>query len=53
MIIANDLSKHYFGDDYIEVYIVTKEDVKKISGSKKEVAEKIVEKVKKLVENYV
>jgi phosphopantothenoylcysteine decarboxylase/phosphopantothenate--cysteine ligase len=48
MIIANDLSKHYFGDDYIEVYIVTKEDVKKISGSKREVAEKIVEKVKEL-----
>ena len=48
MIIANDLSKHYFGDDYIEVYIVTKEDVKKISGSKKDVAEKIVEEVKEL-----
>ena len=48
MIIANDLSKHYFGDDYIEVYIITKSEVEKVSGSKKEVAEKIVEKVKKL-----
>ncbi|ACV23903.1 bifunctional phosphopantothenoylcysteine decarboxylase/phosphopantothenate--cysteine ligase CoaBC [Methanocaldococcus fervens] len=51
MIIANDLSKHYFGDDYTEVYIITKDDVEKVSGSKKEVAEKIVEKVVGLVKS--
>lgn len=51
MIIANDLSKHYFGDDYIEVYIITKYEVEKISGSKKEISERIVEKVKKLVKS--
>ncbi len=49
MIIANDLSKYYFGDDNIEVYIITNSYIEKLSGTKKEVAEKIVEKVKDMV----
>ncbi|WP_456416068.1 bifunctional phosphopantothenoylcysteine decarboxylase/phosphopantothenate--cysteine ligase CoaBC [Methanocaldococcus sp.] len=49
MIIANDLSKYYFGDDNIEVYIITNSYIEKLSGIKKEVAEKIVEKVKDMV----
>ncbi|EHP86258.1 phosphopantothenoylcysteine decarboxylase/phosphopantothenate/cysteine ligase [Methanotorris formicicus Mc-S-70] len=49
MVIANDLSKHYFGDDYNEVVIISKNNlIKKISGKKTEIAKEIVDEVKKL-----
>ncbi|WP_456418352.1 bifunctional phosphopantothenoylcysteine decarboxylase/phosphopantothenate--cysteine ligase CoaBC [Methanocaldococcus infernus] len=49
IIIANDLSKNYFGSDNIEAYIIKKYgEVKKCHGSKKEVAKLIVSEVKQL-----
>ncbi|ENN96771.1 phosphopantothenoylcysteine decarboxylase/phosphopantothenate/cysteine ligase [Methanocaldococcus villosus KIN24-T80] len=43
MIIANDLSKYYFGSDETEVYAITKDKIELISGKKREVAEKLAE----------
>ncbi len=50
MIVANDLSKYYFGEDYSEVYIITREDIKKVEGSKKKISMEIVNKVKELIQ---
>ena len=48
MIVANDLSKYYFGSDETEAYIITNKYVKKVKGSKNMVAEEIVKEVEKL-----
>ncbi|MDK2790480.1 MAG: phosphopantothenoylcysteine decarboxylase / phosphopantothenate---cysteine ligase [Methanothermococcus sp.] len=42
MIIANDLSKYYFGDDYNEVILITKSQMVEIKGKKRKIAEEIV-----------
>ncbi|WP_423792667.1 bifunctional phosphopantothenoylcysteine decarboxylase/phosphopantothenate--cysteine ligase CoaBC [Methanocaldococcus indicus] len=49
MIVANDLSKYYFGSDVVECYLITNNDIIKVCGSKKEVAKEIVEKVKEMI----
>lgn len=41
MIIANDLSKYYFGDDYNEVILITKSQMVDIKGKKGKIAEEI------------
>ncbi|ABR54822.1 phosphopantothenoylcysteine decarboxylase/phosphopantothenate--cysteine ligase [Methanococcus vannielii SB] len=48
LIIANDLSKHYFGDDSTEVFFITKKSIEREYGSKNKISEKIVEIVNKL-----
>lgn len=48
VIIANDLSKHYFGDDSNEVLIIDKEKALKVFGTKDEISKKIVEIVNNL-----
>jgi phosphopantothenoylcysteine decarboxylase/phosphopantothenate--cysteine ligase len=48
VIVANDLSKHYFGDNLNEVLIIDKEKALKVSGSKDEISKKIVEMVNNL-----
>ncbi|WP_459201441.1 bifunctional phosphopantothenoylcysteine decarboxylase/phosphopantothenate--cysteine ligase CoaBC [Methanococcus sp. CF] len=48
VIIANDLSKHYFGDDSNEVLIIDKEKILEVSGTKDEISKKIVEIVNNL-----
>ena len=40
-IVANDLSKHYFGDDYNEVILIGKDKLKEFKGKKSEIMEKI------------
>ena len=48
VIIANDLSKHYFGDDLNEVLIMDREKILEVSGTKDEISKKIVEIVNTL-----
>uniref|UniRef100_A9A955 Coenzyme A biosynthesis bifunctional protein CoaBC n=1 Tax=Methanococcus maripaludis (strain C6 / ATCC BAA-1332) TaxID=444158 RepID=A9A955_METM6 len=48
VIIANDLSKHYFGDDLNEVLIIDREKILEVSGTKDEISKKIVEIVNTL-----
>lgn len=48
VIVANDLSKHYFGDDLNEILIIDRENTLKISGTKDEISKKIVEVVNNL-----
>jgi phosphopantothenoylcysteine decarboxylase/phosphopantothenate--cysteine ligase len=43
-IVANDLSKHYFGDDYNEVILIGKE-IKEFKGKKSEIMEKIKDEI--------
>ena len=40
-IVANDLSKHYFGDDYNEVILIGKNKLRELKGKKSEIMEKI------------
>ncbi|AEH06965.1 bifunctional phosphopantothenoylcysteine decarboxylase/phosphopantothenate--cysteine ligase CoaBC [Methanothermococcus okinawensis] len=40
-IVANDLSKHYFGDDSNEVILIGKNTLKEFKGKKSEIVEKI------------
>ncbi len=47
-IVANDLSKHYFGDDYNEVILIGKE-IKEFKGKKSEIMEKIKDEI---IKNY-
>jgi len=48
VIVANDLSKHYFGDDSNEVLIIDREKILEVSGTKDEIYKKIVEIVNTL-----
>ncbi|MCS3900614.1 phosphopantothenoylcysteine decarboxylase [Methanococcus voltae] len=51
VIIANDLSKHYFGDDYNDVLVIDKYNTNGINlkGSKQEIALKIVDYISKFL----
>ncbi len=47
-IVANDLSKHYFGDDYNEVILIGKDkskEIKEFKGTKSEIMEKIKDEI--------
>ena len=44
-IVANDLSKHYFGDDYNEVILIGKNKLKEFKGKKSEIMEKIKDEI--------
>ena len=44
-IVANDLSKHYFGDDYNEVILIGKDKLKEFKGKKSEIMEKIKDEI--------
>ena len=44
-IVANDLSKHYFGDDYDEVILIDKNKLKEFKGKKSEIMEKIKDEI--------
>jgi len=48
LIIANDLSKHYFGDDSNEVLFITKDKIEEMNGTKDKISEKVVEIIDKL-----
>ena len=44
-IVANGLSKHYFGDDYNEVILIGKDKLKEFKGKKSEIMEKIKDEI--------
>ena len=44
-IVANDLSKHYFGDDYNEVILIGENKLKEFKGKKSEIMEKIKDEI--------
>ncbi|WP_292461124.1 bifunctional phosphopantothenoylcysteine decarboxylase/phosphopantothenate--cysteine ligase CoaBC [Methanothermococcus sp.] len=44
-IVANDLSKHYFGDDYNEVILIGKNKLKEFKGKKSEIIENIKDEI--------
>ena len=44
-IVANDLSKHYFGDDYNEVILIGKNKLKEFKGKKSEIMERIKDEI--------
>ena len=43
-IVANDLSKHYFGDDYNEVLLIG-EEIKEFKGKKSDIVERIKDEI--------